>query len=86
MTEQTASGTATEYATSHAPTTAPASMNAMAAPRLGNPGLLPPAREESAARPVIVKVNTVVVRSGTTSLRTVAFRIPMARAVRTMTP
>ena len=48
MTEPTASGTATEYATSHAPTTAPASMYALAAPRLGNPGLLPPAREESA--------------------------------------
>ena len=42
----------------------------------------PPASGESAARPVIVRVRTVVVKSGTPSLRTTAFRMPMARPVR----
>jgi hypothetical protein len=46
--------------------------------------LLPPARKESAARPVTVSVSTVVVRSGTPSFRTAAFLIPIAAAVRTM--
>jgi hypothetical protein len=41
----------------------------------------PPAIEESAANPVTVSVNTVVVTSGTPSLRTMALRIPIARAV-----
>src|SRR5207302_3154401 len=49
--------------------------------RLPHRGLLPPAKNESAANHVIVKVNTVVVRSCTTSLRTVAFRMPIANAV-----
>ena len=41
----------------------------------------PPASLESAARPVMVKVSTVVVRSGMASLRTTAFRNPIATAV-----
>jgi hypothetical protein len=41
----------------------------------------PPATEESAASPVSVNVRTVVVRSGTASFRTTAFRTPMAIAV-----
>lgn len=45
-------------------------------------GLAPPARLELAAMPVIVKVSTVVVRSGTLSWRMVALRKPMARPVR----
>jgi hypothetical protein len=53
--------------------------------RLGHRGLLPPASAESAARPVIVSVSTVVVRSGTPRLRTVAFLTPIASAVRMMT-
>ena len=39
-------------------------------------GLLPPARNESAAKPVRVSVKTVVVRSGTARRRTVALRSP----------
>ena len=38
----------------------------------------PPASGESAARPVIVSVRTVVVTSATASLRTIAFRRPIA--------
>jgi hypothetical protein len=41
----------------------------------------PPATEESAANPVTVSVKTVVVTSGTPSLRTMALRIPIAMAV-----
>jgi hypothetical protein len=48
--------------------------------------LVPPAKNESAASPVIVRVKTVVVRSGTPSLRVVAFLNPMARAVSPITP
>ena len=44
----------------------------------------PPAMVLSAAIPVMVKVSTVVVRSGTASLRAVAFCRPMARARRTI--
>src|SRR5207244_10155382 len=44
----------------------------------------PPASLESAARPVTVKVSTVVVRSGIASLRTTAFRNPIATAVDTI--
>ncbi len=53
--------------------------------RLCHRGLAPPAKDESAAKPVSVSVKTVVVRSGTPSLRAVAFLIPMARAVSPMT-
>jgi hypothetical protein len=49
---------------------------------LANLGLLPFAIEESAAMPVIVRVRTVVVRSGIASFRTAAFRVPIASAVR----
>ena len=42
---------------------------------------VPPARVESAARPVIVSVSTVVVRSGTARRRTVALRMPMPAAM-----
>ena len=45
----------------------------------------PPARRESAARPVSVIVSTVVVRSGTASRLTVALRTPMANASIAMT-
>src|SRR5213082_983101 len=55
------------------------------AARLAQPRLLPPASPESAARPVIVRVRTVVVRSGTASLRAVALRMPMASPVSAMT-
>ena len=44
-----------------------------------------PANGESAARPVIVRVSTVVVRSGTASRRTEALRTPMATPSRPMT-
>ena len=49
-------------------------------------GLLPAASEESAANPVSVNVNTVVVMSGTASRRTVALRKPIATAVRIIAP
>ena len=51
---------------------------------LANLGLLPFAIEESAAIPVIVRVRTVVVRSGIASFRTAAFRVPIASAIRTI--
>jgi len=51
---------------------------------LANLGLLPFAIEESAPVPVIVRVRTVVVRSGIASFRTAAFRMPMASAVKTI--
>jgi hypothetical protein len=50
--------------------------------RLRHLGLVPPANDESAASPVTVSVKTVVVKSGTASFLTVAFRTPIARAVR----
>src|SRR5437879_3620215 len=46
---------------------------------------LPPASDESAARPVTVNVSTVVVRSGTASFRTTALRSPIANAAHTIT-
>jgi|GEM_PF-5407815 len=49
---------------------------------LANLRLLPFANEESAPMPVIVNVRTVVVRSGIASLRTAAFRVPIASAVK----
>ncbi len=63
-----------------APVTAPASIAATAVVLRPAPRLSPPARLESAARPVSVIVRTVVVRSGTASRRIVAFRTPMAKA------
>ena len=60
-------------------------MKRMDITRLCHRGLLPPAKEESAANPVIVSVKTVVVKSGRAIFRTVAFLIPIASAVRIMT-
>ena len=57
----------------------------MAAPRLCQRGLSPPARLESAANPAIVNVSTVVVKSGIASFRTTELRSPIATAVRAMT-
>ena len=80
----TASGNATEYLSSHAPAAAPANMVTTDAVRRAQPGLPPPASVESAARPASVSVRTVVVRLGTASVLTVAFRTPIARPVRMM--
>src|SRR5216684_1105693 len=68
-----------------APAAAPASIARMAAPRLCQRGLSPPARLESAANPAIVNVSTVVVKSGIASFRTTELRSPIANAVRAMT-
>ena len=68
-----------------APAKAPKIMAKMAAPRRCQRGFSPPAKLESAASPVIVSVNTVVVISGTASFLTIAFLSPMARAVEAMT-
>jgi len=64
------------------PNAAPKNIAATASALLSNPGLLPFASEESAPMPVIVSVGTVVVRSGIVSLRTAAFRVPIASAVK----
>ena len=64
------------------PNAAPKNIATTDATLLANLGLLPFAIEESAAMPVIVSVRTVVVRSGIASLRTAAFRVPIASAVR----
>src|SRR4051794_5172347 len=60
-------------------------MRRMDITRLCHRGSLPPAKEESAASPVIVSVRTVVVKSGRAIFRTVAFLRPIAKAVSTMT-
>jgi hypothetical protein len=73
-----------EYCMTTAPTAAPRNIAATAATLLANLGLLPFASEESAPMPVIVSVRTVVVRSGMASLRTAAFRVPIASAVNTI--
>src|SRR6266446_1770843 len=78
-------GKASECLSSRAPTNAPANIRRMEIARLCHRGLLPPAKEESAANPVIVSVKTVVVKSGWAIFRTVAFLSPIARPVRTMT-
>ena len=65
-----------------APSAAPKNIAATDATLLANLGLLPFASEESAPMPVIVSVRTVVVRSGIASLRTAAFRVPIASAVK----
>ena len=64
------------------PNAAPANIATTAAIRRCKWGLRPRARDESAAMPVMVNVSTVVVRSGTASLRTAAFLIPIAMAVK----
>ena len=68
-----------------APANAPTIIARMAALRRCQRGLSPPAKLESAARPVIVKVRTVVVISGTASFLTTAFLSPMESAVTAMT-
>ena len=80
-----ASGSATECRSITVPSAAPATMQATEADRRAQPGPLPPASLDSEARPVRVRVSTVVVRSGTASFRTVALRMPMATPVRTIT-
>src|ERR1022692_4336573 len=65
---------------SAAPANAPMSIAVTAAVRRAAPLFVPPARPESAARPVRVMVSTVVVMSGTAIRRTVAFRTPIANA------
>ena len=67
------------------PNAAPANIATTAAIRRCKRGLVPPARDESAAMPVMVNVSTVVVRSGTANLRTAAFLIPIAIAVKAIT-
>src|SRR5580658_1306213 len=79
-------GTASENRSSAAPAAAPASMETIAAQRRRQRGLLSPARVESADKPAIVNVNTVVVRSATPSFLTTAFRRPIAIAVEATTP
>src|SRR5207244_4542722 len=67
------------------PMNAPANIRRTEIARLCHRGSLPPAKEESAASPVIVSVKTVVVKSGRAIFRTVAFLRPIAKAVSTMT-
>src|SRR5215469_4508078 len=64
------------------PNTAPPNIATTAAIRRCKRGLVPRAKDESAARPVMVNVSTVVVRSGMANLRTAAFLIPIAMAVK----
>src|SRR5207244_11610521 len=85
-TQLTTSGSTSDCRTRSAPTAAPRNMLSRDAQRRAARGLTPPASVESAARPVSVNVRTVVVRSGSAMVRTVAFRTPMASAVSTMTP
>ena len=63
-----------------APTIAPTSIERTAPERRTVPFPEPPAKRESADRPVSVIVSTVVVRSGTPRPRTVALRTPIASA------
>ncbi len=72
------------WSTSHAPSAAPTTIATTAAERRGERVPGPPPARESAARPVRVMVRTVVVMSGTPSLRTVALRSPIAKAVTAM--
>src|SRR5438270_9366185 len=81
----TPNGKARECLSSRAPAKAPPNIKRMDNTRRCHRGLLPPAKEESAASPVIVSVKTVVVKSGIAIFRTVEFLRPIARAVRTMT-
>ncbi len=79
-----ANGHTNERLSSRVPIAAPKNTSRTARSRRRHRGPVPPANLESAARPVMVKVRTVVVRSGIAILRTVAFRIPIASAVSTM--
>jgi hypothetical protein len=72
----------TDRLTAMTPSAAPANIASIEASRRCQRGLLPRAREESAARPVMVNVNTVVVTSETPSFRTATFLMPMATAAR----
>jgi hypothetical protein len=75
-----------EGAGGSAPTAAPSSIAATAAPRSPSVGHgSPPAFCVSAASPVRVRVSTVVVRSGRARRRVVALRTPIARARSTTT-
>ncbi len=65
-----------------APNAAPKNIAMTDSTLLANLGSLPFANEESAPMAVIVSVRTVVVRSGIASLRTAAFRVPIASAVK----
>jgi hypothetical protein len=58
------------------PNAAPANIATTAAIRRSKRGWVPPARDESAARPVRVNVSIVVIRSETANLRTAAFLTP----------
>ena len=71
-----ASAANTDRLMSSAPTAAPANIARTAASLRCQRGLLPPAKEESAARPVMVSVNTVVVRSATPSFGRLHFSCP----------
>ena len=79
-----ANGHTNERFSNSVPIAAPKNISRTASSRRRHRGLVPPASVESAARPVMVRVRTVVVRSGIAILRTVAFRIPIAHAVSTM--
>jgi len=70
--------------TSRAPTRAPSSIAATEISRRATLAPVAPASGPSAATPVIVSVSTVVVRSGTASLRAVPFCTPMAAASTTI--
>src|SRR5262249_565457 len=80
----TARGKASERFNSIAPAAAPVNITTTERNRRTHRALLPPAREESAARPVMVRVKTVVVKSCSPIFPTVAFLIPIASAVRTI--
>lgn len=67
-----------------APIAAPKNIDTVAIVRRPGRGFAPPASAESAAKPVSVRVSTVVVRSGTASRRAVAFCSPMAIESATM--
>src|SRR4030095_17111763 len=81
-----ARGATTPYRNSIAPVAAPANIVTIDVSLVFHRGLVPPAREESEAKPVTVSVSTVVVMSGTASFLTTALRTPIATAVRTMRP
>src|ERR1035438_6091841 len=72
------------WITSRAPIRAPSSIAATEISRRVACAPVAPATGLSAATPVMVSVSTVVVRSGTASLRAVAFCTPMAAASTTI--
>src|SRR5258705_3622485 len=79
-----ANGHTNERLSNSVPIAAPKNISRTARIRRRHRGLVPPANLESAARPVMVKVRTVVVKSGVAILRTVQFRIPIAQARSTL--